>query len=171
MSSQQVFFIGDLHLGHEGILQFGQRNFSSIGEHDAHLLQQWNSVVKKQKDIVWVMGDVAMNIEALKLLSSFNGDKRLILGNHDRFDLGVYQKYFSWVGAFQKRYHGMVMTHIPVHPCEMEYRNWKWNIHGHCHREEKGPNDPRYINVCADSVDLTPISLSQVRSIIDDRKE
>ena len=55
-SSQQVFFIGDLHLGHQGILNFGQRHFETIGEHDAHLMQQWNSVVRKEKDIVWPMG-------------------------------------------------------------------------------------------------------------------
>jgi len=169
--SGNIFFIGDLHLGHEGIMKFGQRQFESIGEHDAHLLQQWNSVVRRQRDLVWLLGDVAMNMEAIKLLAAFNGRKVLVMGNHDRFDMQVYLKYFERVVACEKRYHGMIMTHIPIHPNELQYRTWKWNIHGHCHHAEKAPEDPRYFNVNADVRDLTPVSLEQLKLEIQQRED
>jgi calcineurin-like phosphoesterase family protein len=166
----QVFFIGDLHLGHHNIMGFGQRKFETIGEHDAHLLQQWNSVVRKQADIVWVLGDVAMSREAMKLLSAMNGTKHLVLGNHDQCGIREYQKYFDKIVGVEKKY-GVVMTHVPIHPGELEYRSWQFNLHGHCHNLANAPDDPRYINVCADAIGLTPISLVQVRTILEERQK
>jgi calcineurin-like phosphoesterase family protein len=164
-----VYFIGDLHLGHKNIMKFGQRNFDTIEEHDQALMDNWNSVVKKQRDLVWVLGDVCMDIECMKLLPAFNGRKILVIGNHDNFDTQVYLKYFEKVVAFERRYHGMVMTHIPIHPNELQYRTWKFNIHGHIHDPNKFPDDPRYINVNADVRDLTPVKLEQLQEEINDR--
>ena len=159
-----VYFIGDLHLGHKNIMKFGQRaHFNTIDDHDVGLMENWNSVVTKQNDLVYVLGDVAMTLEAIDLLRAFNGRKVLIMGNHDTFDTQVYLKYFEKVVAFQKKYHGMVMTHIPIHPHEMRF-GWQWNIHGHIHSLTQGIADPRYINVNADWINLTPISLDELRS-------
>ena len=167
-----VFFIGDLHLGHENIMQFGQRDFTSIGEHDEHMVMAWNSVVRDKRDLVWVLGDVAMSIESLKLMDRMAGRKVLVMGNHDRFDTQVYLKYFERVTAFERRYHGLVMTHIPVHPNEMKNRTWNYNIHGHIHDVEKMPYDPLYINVNADApgMNLIPISLERIRLIVKERE-
>ena len=168
-----VYFIGDLHLGHENIMKFGQRNFPSIEEHDEYLVTAWNSVVKSKRDLVWVLGDVAMEIESLKLMDKMVGRKVLVMGNHDRFDTQVYLKYFEKVVAFEKRYHGLVMTHIPIHPNEMNNRNWNYNLHGHIHMADRMPYDPQYINVNADApgINLTPISLERIRGIIKEREE
>jgi len=165
-----IFFIGDLHLGHKNIMNFGQRNFDTMEAHNQALMDNWNGVVTKQHDLVWVLGDVAMQIEDLELLRAFNGRKILVHGNHDKFDTQVYLKYFEKVVAFEKRYHGLVMTHIPIHPNELQYRNWEFNIHGHIHDKKKFPYDPRYINVCADLINLTPICLDEVQTIMTDRR-
>lgn len=160
----KVFFIGDLHLGHTNIMSFGQRShFETIDDHDVGIMENWNRVVTRQHDLVYVLGDVAMTVESLDLLRAFNGRKILIMGNHDTFDTQVYLKYFERVCAFQKKYHGMVFTHIPIHPQEMRF-GWKWNIHGHIHALNQGVSDPRYINVNADWVNLTPVSLEELRS-------
>lgn len=39
---------------------------------------------------------------------------------------------------------------------------WKYNIHGHLHTNSLP--DKRYINVSAEQIDLTPISLAEIRS-------
>jgi calcineurin-like phosphoesterase family protein len=165
-----VYFIGDLHLGHKGIMKFGQRKHPSIEEHDQALMDNWNNVVRRQKDLVWVLGDVAMDMDSLKLLPAFNGRKVLIIGNHDRFDTQVYLKYFERVISVEKRYHGPVMTHIPIHPNELAYSGWEFNVHGHVHVPEKFPYDPRYINVNADVIDLTPVSLDWLNNEMKERR-
>ena len=159
-----VFFIGDLHLGHHNILKFGQRShFETIEDHDVGLMENWNNVVTSQLDLVYVLGDVAMSVEALDLLRAFNGRKVLIAGNHDHFPTETYLKYFEKVVAYTKKYHGMVFTHIPIHPGQMRF-GWNWNVHGHIHALDQGIHDPRYINVNADWIDLTPKSLEELRS-------
>lgn len=160
-----IFFISDMHLGHENIMKFGQREFNSIEEHDEALVGSWNAIVRP-KDIVWVLGDVAFTTQSLKLFDRMSGRKRLIMGNHDRFDTGLYMKYFEDVKAFEKRYHGLVMTHIPIHPQEMAYRNWATNVHGHIHHPEKDIKDSSYINVNVDIIGMIPISLDQLRTKI-----
>lgn len=156
-----VFFIGDLHLGHKNITQFGQRDFETIEDHNEAIVQAWNTVVTKH-DLVWVLGDICMKVEDMQLFDRMKGMKRLILGNHDQFDIGVYAKYFNKVYAFQKKY-GLVMTHIPIHPDELVYRTWKWNVHGHIHDPAKQPQDKRYINVNIDYVGyLHPTPLDHI---------
>jgi len=162
--SKTIYFIGDLHLGHKRILEFGQRKASSIEEHDEQIVETWNSVVKKDKDICWVLGDVAMSRGSLALLNHMNGEKRLILGNHDTFPLGEYAMYFSQIAAFHKGYKGLVLTHIPIHDNELVYRNWEYNIHGHVHHPEKVKDySSKHINVNWDIVQR-PISLEEIRA-------
>lgn len=162
----KIYFISDLHLGHKGILKFGQRNHDSIEDMHIAMLEQWNEKVRKNKDIVWVLGDVCMDINEMHWLDKMNGQKRLILGNHDRLDLGVYRKYFSQIHSCHVGYKGLLLTHIPVHPNEMVYRNWITNIHGHIHHAAKNNLGPQYFNVNVDIVGYAPLSLEEVREQI-----
>lgn len=165
-----VFLIGDMHLGHANIMKFGQRPFASIEEHDEALIQAWNTVVRSKYDLVWVLGDVAMDIKSLDLLSKAAGRKVLIAGNHDRFDTQVYLKYFEKVISFEKRY-GFIMTHIPIHPNELVYRNWKYNVHGHIHHKDKQPKESNYINVNIDYTgDYQPVPLDRIKQEIKNRE-
>jgi len=161
--SQQIYFISDLHLGHKNILTFGQRQHNDIEDMHIAMLEAWNNKVRKQRDIVYVLGDVCMNVADMRWLDLMNGQKRLVLGNHDQLDYGVYRKYFDKIYHFHKGYGGMVFTHIPIHPGELAYRNWKWNIHGHIHRKEQDIDDPRYFNVNVDIIGYAPISLDELR--------
>ncbi len=140
-----VYFISDLHLGHKNILKFsdGLRGGTTVDEHDDWIVSQWNSVVKP-RDTVWVLGDVCMEMEKMYLFDSMNGKKILIIGNHDDFNLGVYQKYFYKIHAM-RRYKGFWVTHCPMHPVELR---GKKNIHGHVHSSTL--DDENYINVCVE---------------------
>jgi len=145
-------------------MSFGQRKHNDIEDMHIAILEAWNGKVRKQRDIVYVLGDVCMRIEDMRWLGMMNGEKRLILGNHDQFDYGVYRKYFSKVMHFHKGYGGMVLTHIPIHPNELEYRNWKWNIHGHVHCPVKNMKlGDKYLNVNIDIIGYAPMHLDEVR--------
>jgi calcineurin-like phosphoesterase family protein len=152
----RVFVIGDLHLGHKKICEFSpERGCKSVEEHDDWIIKQWNSVVKKQ-DMTIVLGDVAFTREGLDKVKYLNGTKHLVFGNHDKFQLGCYLKYFGKVHGFYKKA-GVWLSHAPIHP--MSLRELR-NVHGHCHAKPV-PNDPRYICVSVEQV-MKPVELKEI---------
>jgi calcineurin-like phosphoesterase family protein len=53
-----------------------------------------------------------------------------------------------------------ILSHCPVHPQELTYKRAHYNIHGHVH--ENSLDDPKYINVCAEMIDYTPVEFSKL---------
>lgn len=87
MEKNKVFFIGDMHFGHENAIKFDNRPFSSVEEMDEELVRRWNNKVSSG-DLVYVLGDMiwkTKNGKATDIIKSLNGQKILIRGNHDRF--------------------------------------------------------------------------------------
>jgi calcineurin-like phosphoesterase family protein len=125
-----VRFIADLHLGHTNMAL--HRGFSNVEEHDQYIITQWNSVVNK-RDVTYILGDVTMEKKtSYPLLDHLNGVKHVVLGNHDRRqDTPYLLKHVESVGGMIQ-YKGIMLTHAPIHPMELEYRFNK-NIHGHIH--------------------------------------
>lgn len=157
------FFIGDTHFGHTNIIKFvpQRSHFKNIHEHDEFLIERWNSVVKDD-DTVYHLGDVFFGNDNLgnSVLCRLRGHKHCILGNHDRSArTKVIMKYFEKVyGA--KYYQKGVLTHIPVHPDQLEHR-FQYNIHGHKHEHKLA--DKRYINVSVEQINFTPISWEELK--------
>lgn len=148
--------IGDLHLGHVNMALY--RGFSSVDEHDEHIISNWNSVVKK-RDTTIIFGDVTMETARhYHLLDRLNGYKKVILGNHDlpKHTHKLLQ-HVNNAGAALK-WNGWLLTHIPIHESEID--RFKGNIHAHTH--ENIIDDPRYICVSAEQIDYTPIDLRQL---------
>lgn len=156
----RIFVVADTHFGHDKVIQFeaARRPFTTIEEHDRELKERWNATVGP-KDTVWHVGDVFFGgRDAHGILSELNGIKKLVLGNHDTYPIAVYQMYFSKIcGAAELR--GCVLTHIPVHPLQLESR-YVANIHGHLHSKSVG--DPRYICVSVEHTDLRPVLLDSI---------
>ncbi len=171
-----VFVVSDTHFGHEGTAcMFKRRDgtplrpFINAEEQDMVLMERWNKVVRPQ-DHVYHVGDVAMRKEFLFLLGKLNGHKRLVRGNHDIFPTKVYAQYFEEIYGVRV-FEDMILSHVPLHPDSVK-RFWT-NVHGHLHAEEvmlgEVP-DSRYLNVCVEHTDYTPISLEEVRMRIAKRK-
>lgn len=154
----KTFVISDTHFGHKNILTFESsfRPFSSIEEHDAELVRRWNSVVGP-KDTVIHLGDAVFGKHNLPILGQLNGLKQLVKGNHDNYKIDDYLQFFTKVHGVLVR-NDVVMTHIPVHPCQ--FGRFRLNIHGHLHHE-KLDND-RYINVSCEHINCTPVLLSEL---------
>ena len=77
-----TFFTSDTHFGHGNILKFCSRPFVSAAEMDEVLIQNWNSLVKKD-DVVYLLGDFSFG-DIKKYTDRLNGNINLILGNHDK---------------------------------------------------------------------------------------
>lgn len=156
----KVFVIADLHLGHKSILTFsgeyrGGGKLQTIDEHDQWIVSQWNSVVTK-RDLVWVLGDVCFEKTKLPLLKKMNGNKHLILGNHDEFSIQEYQKYFNKVHGFLK-YKDVWLSHAPI--CSNSLRG-KLNIHGHTHNRTTG--NPAHICVSVEQLNGIPAEINRL---------
>lgn len=160
-----VFFVSDLHLGHRNILQHTEdvpgafRGGTTVEEHDEWVIEQCLSMNPNKHTVWYLLGDIAMDKEALKQLDRLPGRKILLLGNHDEFPTELYLQHVERCAAMIKKY-GMWITHAPIH--EVELRG-KPNLHGHMHHNDLR-NDPRYFNACIEWLpDNRPISLDELR--------
>ena len=78
----KIFFTSDNHFGHERVIQFDGRPFSSVEEMDAEMIRRWNAKVGKG-DLVYVLGDMIWKTcsdEAPNLIKSLNGQIILYSG-------------------------------------------------------------------------------------------
>ena len=161
-----VRFIADLHLSHQNMAT--RRGFSSIEEHDEHIIAQWNSVVNK-RDVTYILGDITMEKSSpYPLLDRLNGIKHIVLGNHDRRQ--DTKKLFDYAESIcgMINYKGVFLTHCPMHSDELNYGIVK-NIHGHIHDKVvmkmldgwEVP-DERYFCVSCEQVDYLPKSLEDL---------
>ena len=137
------------------------------------IIDNWNKVVKKF-DKVFHLGDFCFGRHNIEIADRLNGQKRLILGNHDCYPVELYAEYFLSVhGAMY--WNDCILTHVPVHPDMLLDDRAYFNIHGHMHSKKMTMlgeaicgvtfgtsylvvDDPRYINVSCEQNNLTPIN-------------
>lgn len=175
--SGNYFVISDLHFGHANALLFKTqegkplRPFSSVEEMDETIIDNWNRVVKPN-DKVAVLGDCVINKKHLPTLARLNGNKSLVMGNHDMMSIADISKYFYKVyGA--KSHDTTIFTHIPVHTNQFE--RFTASVHGHLHSHyvmnPDGTRDYRYFNVSCDCDDMnfTPKAWEDIKMILRQR--
>lgn len=169
---KNIFLVSDTHFGHTGVCKFTRRDgvtklrpWDTPEEMDEAMVEKWNAVVGP-KDKVYHLGDVSMDKKSLQILHRLNGDKVLIRGNHDIYEMKDYAKYFRDIRGCHVL-DGLIMTHIPLHPESMG--RFGCNVHGHTHAnnvELDGSIDPRYFCVCVEQTDFAPISFDVVKERI-----
>lgn len=155
-----IYFIADLHFGHRNICKY-RTEFKTPTEHDEHIIRNWNSVVHKKRDIVWVLGDMCIKNQKYdfkSLITRLNGEIWIITGNHCCLEVYSNLKLKVMNGIIKK--YGFWLSHYPIHPNEL--RGIK-NIHGHIHGINNLLNDDRYINVNCEFINYSPISLDNIR--------
>lgn len=161
-----TFLTSDTHFGHANILTFKKKDgsllregFKDIKEHDLELIKRWNYVVGKN-DRVYHLGDIGFtNFPYIKnIFDALNGTKVLIKGNHDNFKLSQYAQIFKDVRSIHVL-DKIALTHIPIHLYSLD--RWKGNVHGHLH--ENTLEDKRYMNICVEHINYTPVEFEVVR--------
>ncbi|MCC3292873.1 metallophosphoesterase family protein [Arthrobacter sp. zg-Y1110] len=151
-----VYYWSDPHFGHSFVA--GLRGFSSVDDHDNHLINAWNSRVTK-RDSIWVLGDLAAASpsRALEIIRHLPGTKHLVFGNHDVGHPGrrnahrhhrQYLDVFDTVQSAASRTIGgrpVMLSHFPYdgdsHSEYDRHTQWRlrdeggWLLHGHVHNE------------------------------------
>lgn len=152
------WFASDLHFSHRNIIVFQPpRPFATIEEHDEEIVARWNARVSP-KDKCLILGDVAFNI-GLPHVGRLNGNKILIMGNHEHKNINNYVHYFTDIKSYlEDKENRILFSHIPVHPGQLE--RWTVNVHGHTHSYNL--DDPRYINISLEQTNYAPISKQEL---------
>jgi calcineurin-like phosphoesterase family protein len=170
----KIWYTSDLHFQHKFVA--GLRGFSSPEEHDEVLTGNWNKVVKKD-DIVFILGDFAMNWKNIEpKITALRGRKILITGNHDPMFPGnkdgwkhqaryIGPDLFEAIQPFSRRKVGdreFLLSHFPYggdHPTVespdgddrfIQYRlrdQGQWLLHGHVHSGSKTIAQPSFVSL------------------------
>lgn len=169
-----IFLTSDTHFGHQNMVNWGQRT-ASFNE---DIVKAWNSVVS-EKDTILHLGDLTMTNKAntKNWTDRLNGNKYLILGNHDDRSEAWYKdcgftvipdahegytdKYDKWIDY--------LFTHEPISNLP---ENW-FNVHGHLHgNEHRGilPDKSKYIDVGVDAIGFTPKRLYEIMALLNTKK-
>lgn len=178
-----IFFTSDLHLFHENIINICHRPFSNLSEMHEAFIEKWNSVVLKNNDDVFIIGDLFCDktrrySEHYDILKRLRGRKHLIFGNHD--DKRFYRDYnpstvtiirdiyeFVFRRSDDNRRQLVVLSHYPLLEWNKSFRG-SWHLHGHSHKLTDHDNRGGRLayNVAADLNNFTPISLSDIEQIM-----
>jgi len=161
-----VWFTSDTHFGHENIIRYCHRPFKTVEEMNVVMIDNWNSLIACD-DEVYHLGDLAFfkkDCGLTELLLQLNGNKHLILGNHDKYSRMTFRKAgFIDIVHTPIVYHGFLLSHEPK---SIMSHNCKANIHGHIHNNGAeifivgGKNI--YYNVSVECHDYKPVNFIDI---------
>ena len=179
-------FYGDPHLGHKLPRLLEARGFTSVEEHDATLIGNYNIMVGTDDVVLWMGDDFFCSLERAKdILAEMAGRKLTMVGNHDRSASWLAKAGFEViVGEMLTQIENRVcrVSHYPYfkdedltgiahlaesvisissypkkHPGEVL-------IHGHTHSSTKVKNN--CVNVCVEAWDNYPASYNEVAMLV-----
>lgn len=168
----KIYYISDLHFYHENILNLTNRKYNTIEEMNEDIINKWNSVVSSD-DVVRILGDVAFPksqedvAKVIKVIKKLNGNKTLIIGNHD-YKLLKNEKFIKLFSSIENylvtKDNGrkVILFHYPIEEWDGYYRD-SIHLYGHVHNNdlELKKLKNRY-NVSADVLGFTPRTLDEI---------
>jgi len=155
---ERKLYISDLHFGHINVTKAGKnfdnRNFRDLDEMHDFITMKWNANVKNG-DHVYILGDVCLQLNNnnfgyyKELISNLNGNKHLILGNHDKninrkyellyVEVCQYKEVQDIVNNSNKR---VILSHYYMPFYNHHYRN-AIMLHGHSHNSAESEMERR----------------------------
>lgn len=175
-----IYLISDLHFGHENIIKYSSRPFSSVEEMNETLIKNWNDVVK-DNDIVYHLGDFCFlkYNDCKNILRRLNGNINMILGNHDKVIkdnksnllnsklVSSIDNYIEIDYCKQK----IILFHFAMRVWNQSHRG-SWLCFGHSHGSM--PPFGKSVDVGVDSKFITdeyrPISFDELKIFMDNQK-
>ncbi|GHA10144.1 hydrolase [Devosia pacifica] len=158
-----VFFTADTHFGHRSILSMCNRPFADIDEHDHALIENWNAVVGPE-DTVYHLGDFAYRCgpqQTRDIFAKLNGEKHLILGNHDFKNETQKLPWASQSDLTEVNIKGQIFV-----LCHYGLRTWRnmrrgaIQLYGHSHG--RLPGTSQCIDVGVDNVGYVPVDAQTI---------
>ena len=135
----ETYFIADTHFGNENTMKKCRRPYKKVKDMDEAMMSSWNNIVKDDDD-VYILGDVSWHnvTKTIKIITQLNGNKHLIVGNHDNKFLKnkEFRECFVEICDYKEVYlnkdESIVLCHYPI-PCfKNHYYGW-YHLYGHVH--------------------------------------
>lgn len=190
VEANKVWFTADCHFNHANIIKYCDRPFRDETEMNTTIIERWNEYIKVN-DIIFILGDFGFirPAEALaKYLIGLNGEKHLIMGNHD-YQVGLrpnkelptylfkstrdYRDITVIDDEIDGGYQRIFLCHYPMFSWAGSHKN-SWHLFGHIH--SKSNDYPLFpgqqlcsIDVGMDANNFYPISYQDVKTIITKR--
>ena len=133
-----IWFTSDLHAHHNKIIEICKRP-TTPEEHNDWLVKEVINKYVQRKHSLYILGDVSMakKSEAEKFIDRLNGNKHLILGNHDK-QIHNSTK-FSEITQIKDFTYSKERLNIHIVLCHFPLASWNrkiygsFNLFGHCH--------------------------------------
>lgn len=165
-----IWYTADPHFGHENVIEFCDRPFSSAEEMDRVLLSNMRKRIDR-KDEIWILGDFAYGPLAKKrdYLSYVFGQipcnaRHLVVGNHDHqptLDLpwtSVHQLVEVRDGSLKQN---NTLCHYPMVTWNHSRRG-ALQLFGHVHDNWLGSRNS--VNVGVDVWDFAPVTMEEIEA-------
>lgn len=186
-----IYFTSDTHFGHINIIKYCNRPFLfdyeldkdrlydqqniDVEKMDETLIKNWNAVVTAQ-DTIYHLGDFAFYKDQKKtrnVIRRLNGNKVLILGNHDKYLEPETLKMFNSVHLYYE-------LNVPdedvgkqmIVLCHYAMRVWNkshhgsWMLFGHSHGTLPDEPNSLSLDVGSDCYGYTPISYDRIKKLM-----
>lgn len=162
-----TWITADTHFGDASLIGSGlaqgktARGFETVTEMNECLADNWNELIRPD-DTVFHLGDVYRG-DGWQMLARLNGQKHLILGNHDTPQdhqlTQVFQTMSVWRAMDAAK---IVLTHLPI---DLSVRSglgdrFSQNIHGHLHYKP-APTE-RHLCVSVEQTEYKPLNLEMM---------
>ena len=179
------FFIGDMHFFHSNALAYDNRPFLTAEANNEAIIDRWNEHVNIT-DHTYILGDISHGnvTRTMELLNQLNGDKTLLVGNHDERFLKNrdFRNIFREICYYKKLDlsdgQKLILCHYPILAFDQQFRH-SIHLYAHVHNsqqfatvehmrklteKERGKGTCRMYNVgcMLDYMDFTPRSLDEI---------
>lgn len=168
---EKIWFISDLHLGHNKEFVWKVRGFGSVDEMNKQIIKNLCEVVGPE-DYLYILGDLVLcpPEEARALLAQLPGKVTVIIGNHDtdnRIELYEELGFTVQFGARMKydKYH-FFLSHFPTLSANEDSKYLSLatiNLYGHTHQQMWGSTLSKFsFNVGMDAHYCRPVSIENI---------
>ena len=171
----RIWFISDLHLGHNKSFLYEPRGFKSIDEMNEQIIKNLKACVEKN-DYLYICGDLTLGpIEkAEQWLRQIPGKVHVIAGNHDTdARLEFYEKLgfkVSFGARIRLDKYRLFLSHYPTftaNPGEDKLTLATINIYGHTHQNFHWCSDnPFAFCVCPEANNNYPLEAFEIINLI-----
>jgi calcineurin-like phosphoesterase family protein len=165
-----LYFTSDPHFNHTRIIELCHRPFATTAEMNEKLIENWNATVKNYTDPVYCLCDFAFWYkdaphELFDLFDRLNGEKHLVIGNHDEQNTRVLRLPWKTKTHLEHvRYgeHRFVLCHFPI---ERWWHMERGVLHIHGHSHGHAPTRAHRFDAGVDVWDFKPVSAEDVIDI------
>lgn len=163
---ENTWLISDTHFGHANITRLCCRPPNV----DALMVQEWTRLVPPDAMLLH-LGDVAYRAdfdEWARIIADLPGDKRLVLGNHDKQKPAYYERCgFQVVPSFGIHLPDYGYVSFDHYELEKKAEPNHLRIHGHIHNSGYGwgpdtagsPARVGHVNLCVEMTKYRPVHL------------